>query len=612
MDTSMKKAVFIIILILVLCLALTACNGKEEYKETKTIDIKTIDDLKLLHNYLGDHYSLYKYELKNDLDLAGQDWKPIGYDNENSFRGTFNGNGHTISNLTIKGFDKFEFQKSIPYKYTGLFGYVYDATINNIKLENINISYFAENDYTHTGGLIGYAYGKNNISNIDVSGQINLGTSFYYIQKEVLDLTCKQNQYIGGIIGYASGKITLKNSKSDITINNLIASRGPQIDYMTDSIVYEKNDKGENTDKPIMDVIFDKTDPARYTQQAFAGSIAGYIRGNGALIDEVSGKANVSTLYSRSAYLGGLFGAVYKTHIANSSFSGNLETRVYAKGVSGGIAGLIDESRISNCNVLSSEIKLSVTKSEYQSYTSGGIAGYANDFSIIQNSKVASTKILSNLLNITINNESINYPVIGGLVGTLRNSEVVDCIAEGGGVFRTNYTDIDDKYIYSAGMVADVYGNSSVKRCQSSFKAYTGAIAKYTECIYVEENGKRILRYIKEGFPNVYVGIDAYVKDNVLFVDIIDESRDIIATYTYNEFSGSGIEEYSTNYYNENLGCLVDEKGDILVINGRSFEGYERLTGIYSFEQLDYLAESMIYISASDEVIEEGWKRFVL
>ncbi|HHT83473.1 MAG TPA: hypothetical protein GXZ92_03315 [Clostridiales bacterium] len=610
----MKKTALLIALILVFCLAFSACDKKLPKKEAKTIEINSVEDLKKINNYLGDRYSLYTFELKKDLDLQGQNWTPIGSDNANSFRGVFNGNGHTISNLTIQGWNGYEFVESVPYSNAGLFGYIYGATIKDLNIKDFNISFIAESDYLHIGGLAGYAYGDNVISNISVSGQINIGTSFYYEQKSVLmQVTCEQMQYLGGIIGYAAGVLDLQSSAADAAISNYVASRGPKYDHWTGNFVYEKDENGKDTDKIQMEVTRE-FDSSYYPAQAFLGGAVGYVKGNGehSQLLNIDCSAVITEVYAKSAYLGGLFGRANKSIINNASFSGELATRVFVKGVSGGIAGLLDDSRLTNSSVDDTTITLNVTGLEYQAYTTGGLVGYANDFSLIMNCAVNNTKILSDLPNRNMLNEINNFPVIGGIAGTVRDSSIFECEVNGGGVFRKNLSDIDINFIYTAGMVADLYGNSEVSECKSSFKAYTGSIARYSENIYVEKDGKRILRFVKKGFPKVYVGIDAYVQDGKLVVDVINDSGDVIGTFTYSNFVGNNIEEYSKNYFDENNERLIEEDGKVMTIDGVSYDGYERLTGMYKFEALDYKIDTVINIGKNDITIEEGWKRFTL
>ena len=65
-----------------------------------TVTIKTAEDLaELSRNCTLDTWSQGKTViLKNDLDLHGIDFTPIP-----TFSGTFQGNGHTISGLTLTG-----------------------------------------------------------------------------------------------------------------------------------------------------------------------------------------------------------------------------------------------------------------------------------------------------------------------------------------------------------------------------------------------------------------------------------------------------------------------------------------------------------------------------
>jgi hypothetical protein len=129
------------------------------------------------------------YHLVNDIDLAGEEWVPIGLaenysDFDNMFTGTFDGQGYVIRNLTISG--------NVPYKYAGLFGYAHCtysgsgrytttnyATIKNVGLEGTNINII--NDSTaafFVGGICGYAretnfincYNMGNVSAAGISG----------------------------------------------------------------------------------------------------------------------------------------------------------------------------------------------------------------------------------------------------------------------------------------------------------------------------------------------------------------------------------------------------------------------------------------------------------
>ena len=133
--------------------------------------------------------------LTKDIDLTGIDWTPIGnYDN--SYTGTFNGGGHTITGLTVTGSDQ----------YAGLFGRIGSGgTVKNVKLEGVKIE--SDNDMSSVGGVAGDSY-DGNIENCSVSGSVsgNNGTA-------------------GGVVGnQQKGSIT--GCSSSATVNAGIAAGG--------------------------------------------------------------------------------------------------------------------------------------------------------------------------------------------------------------------------------------------------------------------------------------------------------------------------------------------------------------------------------------------------
>ena len=82
-----------------------------------------------------------RFILDNDIDLSSvSNFTPIGT-SSNKFKGTFYGNGHTISNLTINSSSG----------YTGLFGYTDGATIQDLGVVDAEIT---STEY-YTGGLVG-------------------------------------------------------------------------------------------------------------------------------------------------------------------------------------------------------------------------------------------------------------------------------------------------------------------------------------------------------------------------------------------------------------------------------------------------------------------------
>ena len=113
--------------------------------------------------------------LDTDIDLTGKDWTPIGTDYDNSYKGTFDGGGHTITGLTFTTNDN----------YVGLFGYLNRAgSVKNVVMEGVQIT--SNQIYGGSiGGVVGYGWGT--IENCSVSGSVS-GTV-----------------YVGGVVGVQIG-----------------------------------------------------------------------------------------------------------------------------------------------------------------------------------------------------------------------------------------------------------------------------------------------------------------------------------------------------------------------------------------------------------------------
>ena len=98
--------------------------------------------------------------LTADIDLTGKDWTPIGTSSGNSYTGTFDGGGHTITGLTVTTNDQF----------VGLFGYLNSAgTVKNVVMEGIQIT--SNHMFGNTGGVAGFSWGT--IENCSVSGSVS-------------------------------------------------------------------------------------------------------------------------------------------------------------------------------------------------------------------------------------------------------------------------------------------------------------------------------------------------------------------------------------------------------------------------------------------------------
>ncbi|MBR0170364.1 MAG: hypothetical protein IJQ14_05925 [Bacteroidales bacterium] len=132
-------------------------------------------------DFVGKHFSLIC-----DLDLSGRNWTPIGNNVDTSFRGNFDGNNHTISNLTVN---------NPSGDYNGLFGYVKGVIlepggndpgcdyIRNFVVKNANVR-----GRNYTGGVAGHVLGKLIFENVILDGA-----------------TVEGADYTSGFIGFAEG-----------------------------------------------------------------------------------------------------------------------------------------------------------------------------------------------------------------------------------------------------------------------------------------------------------------------------------------------------------------------------------------------------------------------
>ena len=138
----------------------------EQWDQDHCISIYTVDDLIAFRNKVnaGTNYNNYVVKLEADLDLSGISWTPIGrvytdgsekyYD----FYGTFDGQGHTISNLSV-GTDA-SYTDSDGHN-NGLFGGTRNATVKNLIMENATIK-----GNWHVGTVIAHAQGATTVENV--------------------------------------------------------------------------------------------------------------------------------------------------------------------------------------------------------------------------------------------------------------------------------------------------------------------------------------------------------------------------------------------------------------------------------------------------------------
>ena len=261
-------------------------DGQGNYTVTSTEGLKNIAKLVNEEWKLGINITLTA-----DIDLKGIDWTPIGKDDNKAYTGTFDGNGKTITGLTVTGSDQ----------YAGLFGYIGSGgTVKNVVLEGVQIE--SDNSSGYAGGVAGDSWGT--IENCSGSGSVS-GTTF-----------------AGGVVGsQRGGSITGCNSSA--TVKGVVFAGG---------IAGETNSGASLTGCYATRDVTVENDG---TNNSHAGGVVGY-----------NGGGTLTACYATGSVTGSGSGTIYVGGVTGSNNFGILTACYHAKedvsgptGTTGGVAG---------------------------------------------------------------------------------------------------------------------------------------------------------------------------------------------------------------------------------------------------------------------------------
>ena len=180
---------------------------------TKTYTVYNADGL-LAWNEAAQKDPSINCTLSADINMAGKEWTPIGTDENNSYNGTFDGNGKTITGLTVNQSEK---------NYAGLFGCLgSDGKVQNLTLENVNIS-----GAFYVGSVVGTNFGT--VSGCTASGNITgtksciggvVGQNKGTVTGCTVSGNISNNQYTGGVVGENFGTVSAcYHATGDVTGN---------------------------------------------------------------------------------------------------------------------------------------------------------------------------------------------------------------------------------------------------------------------------------------------------------------------------------------------------------------------------------------------------------
>ena len=176
-------------------------GSTENNQQETAVEIGSRDDFAKIYDDLS-----ASYILTADIDFGGETVNPVGIFEPKSdaeedaetpntalaFTGTFDGNGHTLSNIKIDAADK---------DGVGLFGCMTGegSWVKNLKVENISV-----NGGNYTGGVIGFADFGSYVEGITLSGKNMVEGRFL----------------IGGIAGASHADIVDCEAVADLTLTD--------------------------------------------------------------------------------------------------------------------------------------------------------------------------------------------------------------------------------------------------------------------------------------------------------------------------------------------------------------------------------------------------------
>ena len=237
---------------------------------TKTYTVYNTNGLMNIAELVNGGKSDINITLDTDIDLTGKDWTPIGTDYDNSYKGTFDGGGHTITGLTFTTNDE----------YAGLFGWLNRAgTVKNVVMEGVQIT--SNQIYGGSiGGVVGYSWGT--IENCSVSGSVS-GTV-----------------YVGGVVGAQIGG-SITGCSSSATVKGTVDVGG---------VAGQTNSSATLTACYATGNVTIEINPAK---NIAGGSLVGMNAGSSLLACYATGNVTSTGSSTGNVHIGGLFGDSYTT-----------------------------------------------------------------------------------------------------------------------------------------------------------------------------------------------------------------------------------------------------------------------------------------------------------
>ena len=335
-----------------------ACDTQWYYSGGPEYTISTgaeLAGLAYLVNVAGITFEGETIKLDADVSVVGDGykWAPIGSSGTNStvtpFKGTFDGQGHTVSDMFIQNDER----------YAGLFGYLDHATVKNLTVADsqVQVQYNGGNS---VGSIAGYA---------DVSEILNCSSD--------AKVGClKEDGRVGGIVGYADlGKI------ENCSYSGRIEAMGN-----AGGIVGEADGAAS--------LLLCTFEGEIICPRPNAGGIVGKL--SSAMVTNCIGRGYIES----GEGVGGIVGRCVNGGIVNCIHYGTITYLIDGRDGVGGIVGIVDSGMVYNCvNAYGSSVRgyscvggiVGLNESEgevYNCYSAGKVKGTSDYGGIFSSEKM--------------------------------------------------------------------------------------------------------------------------------------------------------------------------------------------------------------------------------
>ncbi len=545
------------------------------------VTISNLDELKKFRDAVnaGDTYAGKTVTLTADIDLAGENWTPIGvttYDKKYEpvdpsviFSGTFDGNNKKISNLKI--------EKTIgggadAEANLGLFGFTgEDAVIKDLTITNVNIN----TDGRNVGALAGFAY-KSELENITINGNIQIiggnnvsgvcaMTRYHDVSATNITVsgaegsTIAGNNIVGGIfaeIAPESSKQTFSNLKVENVAITGVSGVGGIVGLLTNGAV---------SNVTVKDVeLVGKTTWKENEGRIRMGSVAGLMGGHGpstisgVTVENVTGK----NLEGEDVVLP-VIGANYDGVIGNAT-EAKIGDKYYAT-LEDALKAAVEDDTITLLApiVVAAGEKLELNKDVTITYTSnvpgedmitnrgnlvidGTTLVYTNTDTTAENVTVSTISCEAGseleVKSGTVKNDSANNgakQIYAFAIDMLTNGNLGDVTAtiSGGEVISTNYMairqfnngdackntlNVVDGYIYGAGRAIQVHLKNDAAYTTISGGKIEAGEGGYALCLF-PENATHLTVSGGEFKGIIYSGTDGFISGGTFDAEPYEE-----------------------------------------------------------------------------------------